>query len=430
VSRLKVTLIAIGSELLSGQVLDTNSAFLARELTALGFRTIRIAVIDDIQSQMVDEIRTALCDSDLVLTTGGLGPTSDDCTRHAVAEAASLELSTSEDAVARLTAHAERRGRPLNKASFRQALFPRGAEILINTVGTADAFITDILSRNSVKVPVVSLPGPPRELTHVFAEQVSPRLQTRFSIRTAATLCFRCFGLSESHVGSVVDTLTLPESVRVAYRPHFPELLITLSLNPADAEHTDGANYLEQAFSMIAAGIGPEFIFTRDANQHLADALAALLRERGLRLATAESCTGGLLAHKLVSSPGASDYFLASIVSYSNSAKEVFLGVKPSLLEAVGAVSEETARAMAYGVKNRIGADIAVSITGVAGPDGGSEEKPVGTVWIGIAMGQEVIANRYHLPFERNAMRLYASALALDLVRRKILGHPLTWETK
>ncbi len=428
--RPKVSYIAIGSELLSGAVTDSNSSYLAKETSALGFQTERVSLVDDIQDVIVGEIEAAVNSSDVVFTTGGLGPTSDDCTRQAVAQAAGVELQQSEESVERLKQYASSRGRALNANSLLQALFPKGAEILINEVGTADAFITLIQNDDLEQIPVISLPGPPSELRHVFGKSVRPYLEQRFGVAPSPQLYLRCFGLSESHVGTLIDSLKLPEGVSVAYRPTFPELLLTLSLTPAHSSAKDGKEKLRAASSLIEQILGAEFIFARESPTRLSQVVANLLREKGLRLSAAESCTGGMLSEQLVAVPGASSFLLSSLVTYSNSAKEVFLGVKPALLEAKGAVSEEVAKAMAYGAKNRIGADIAVSTTGIAGPDGGSEEKPVGTLWIGLAYKGEVQAFHYQLPFERNALRLYATNLALDLIRRKICELPLTWSTR
>lgn len=426
-----VSIVAIGSELLSGAVVDTNSSFLAQSLLEHGFRVARISVVDDVISQIEEELQAACESTSLVICTGGLGPTTDDLTREAIARVAGVPLELNEASLERLEQFALRRKRPLSENNKQQVCFPQGAVVLENTLGTADAFVAKIKSGKKRQTPVIALPGVPRELKNLLTEKVIPYLQEEFG-ESAALLsqCLKCYGLSESYVGSVVEKMTLPEGVSVAYRPSFPELQLSFTFVADELSQPEVQKRLEEASRLVKKAIGAEYVFSEDPKHTLASAVSDLLREKRLTLSVAESCTGGMIANQVVSTPGASEFFLASVVTYSNQSKEVLLGVKPKILEQFGAVSEEVAIEMAWGAKHRLGANIAVSITGIAGPDGGTPEKPVGTVWVALVSEKTKKAFCYHIPWDRDFIRKYSSALALDLVRREVLGYPLIWERK
>lgn len=422
----RVALIAIGDELLSGAVTDANCAFLSRELTGLGGAVRRMSMVGDDTADIVAEVRRAVEEADLVMATGGLGPTSDDITRDALAQAAGVALVEDAAALQRMEDRYRVRNLPMNAVSSRQAQFPAGSRIIENPIGTADCFLVEIPNSSGRKVPLVSLPGVVKEVQETYRVQLVPLFGTLFpELRPRAVRVLKFFGLSESHIGSVIEAAKIAPEVRIGYRPVTPETWLKLSI---------GSNVplgvLDAAEEQIVCAVGSDFLFTRHPDDNLADTLGALLEERGLTLAAAESCTGGMIAEMLVSRPNSSRYFLASVVSYVNHAKSAYLDVTPALLNRTGAVSREVAMQMAYSVKHKVGSDIGVSVTGVAGPGGGSEEKPVGTVWIGLAAAGREEAFRYQLRFDRNRNRRYAAVLALDLVRRSILGLPLTFERK
>jgi nicotinamide-nucleotide amidase len=264
------------------------------------------------------------------------------------------------------------------------------------------------------------------ETKEIFSQKLHSWLAGRFSeLAPKHTSFIKCFGLSESHIGTVIEQCALPPDVRVGYRPMFPEVLVKFTFAPASTP--DAAQIEHELVSKVISAVGEEFVFSRNGDDTLGDAVGRLLAERKLRLAVAESCTGGAVANLIVSRPGASEYFEASAVTYSNESKEILLGVTSSMLERCGAVSKEVAGQMAYGLKQRLGVDIAVSITGIAGPEGGTAQKPVGTVWFGLCQGQTIETVRHEVKFERNRFRSYAAALALDLVRRHLLGLELKW---
>lgn len=426
----RVSLLAIGNELVHGKIIDTNSAAIAQAANAAGLCIRRVVLCGDSGPDILAELQTAISDSAVVITTGGLGPTSDDLTRETLADAAVVPLIQDEAALAKLIAWSEKRKRPLNENNKKQAFFPAGSERIVNPVGTADAFITTLHNSAGQPVPVISLPGVPREMKTLLAEAVLPWITARYPAPPQApSLAFRCFGLSESYLGSVIDGLHLPQSVEVAYRPQFPEILISLT-HRGEEPLVERTAALSDLRSKIGAAIGEEFIFTDSSADTMAEVVSDLLASRGITLAAGESCSGGLLAHRLVSLPGASSYFLGSAVTYSNDAKTVLLGVHEAQIQEYGAVSAEIAIEMARGARVRLGAEIAVSITGIAGPDGGSDAKPVGTFYLGLSTAAGDQAYHYLHVGERNAFRNYATTAALDLVRRKLLALPMTWQLR
>lgn len=412
----KVKIIAIGNELLRGDIVDTNSAWLATALNHIGFSLGSASLCSDNIDEIAKELEQASSKNDLILTTGGLGPTADDLTRDAVASFLGVELKKSDESLARLEANAKSRGRKLHASGHRQAYFPEGAEVFINTIGTADAFLV-----KKEKSVVASLPGVPKEMKLFFERDLKPWLINYYpDVHKVYAQHLRVFGLSESYLGTVVEGCDLDENVDISYRASFPE--IKISFFSANQEAT------ELAHRRVKEAIGDEFIFTESENEHLSETLFKLLK--GKTLSLAESCSGGKIADRIVSTPGASEVLLASIVSYSNDAKEKFLGVRSETLKHYGAVSAEVAKEMAEGIRERTGSDYAISVTGIAGPEGGSEDKPVGSVWIGLASKGKTEAHYFCYKNERNAFRVYVATLALDLLRRLILDYPRTWETR
>lgn len=429
------SILAIGNELTTGAVTDTNSSYIAAELGRLGFRVRRISLVEDDVPRISAELEASASLAEFVITTGGLGPTTDDLTRDAVAASVNVGLERSEESIARMKLLFEKRGRPFTLINERQAYFPRGAEILPNPAGTADSFICELESAGR-KVPVISLPGVPREMKEILKLHVGPWLARRYPQAAAESYSYlRLFGLSESYVGTVIEALMLDQRVTTAYRPTFPEILLSFRASGEDA-----AGQTAAAREAVRQAIGPEFIISDQPGINLPARVIELLCRENKTIAAAESCTGGMAVEKLIAVPGASRAVLAGVVSYSNEAKQVFLGVKPLVLESCGAVSREVAEQMAEHVRVRSGAAIGVSITGIAGPDGGSADKPVGTVWIGLSTrrapqagaelseaGRQIEAFQLLYPAERNQFRNYISSYALDLVRRLLEGHPLEY---
>ena len=417
-------ILAIGNELLNGAISDTNTATIARFLEQRGIALERSALVRDVEGEILDELALSAKGADLLITTGGLGPTSDDLTRSVISTFAGSPLKEDLTARAKLEGLFAARKRPMNETNLRQVFFPEGAEVLENSEGTADAFITTVTLPSGERTPILSLPGIPRELKHLLQEKVGPWLDKALPQAAPVTRRYlRCFGRSESYLGKKIEELSLPSHIEIAYRPMFPEILLTFS----DATSRSG-DALSECLRAVRDHIGAEFVFSEQPSENMAQCVSRLLRERGETFAVAESCTGGMIADSVVSLPGSSQVFLGGVVSYSNQVKVDLLGVDSHTLRAHGAVSAEVAKQMAAGAREKLKSHFAIAVTGIAGPDGGSVEKPVGTAWIGIAdtTGSEAVPQFYAI--KRNMFRTFCSAAALDLLRRKLLNLPLEWQ--
>jgi nicotinamide-nucleotide amidase len=405
-------LLLIGDELTTGALADTNGSFLSARLGELGVTTVRFEIVRDRINEIVPALRRA--DSDILIISGGLGPTSDDLTRDAVAEFLGEPLIENSQSRAKLERCYSQRALPLNSISLRQAFFPASAEVISNSVGTADAFCVRRATGN-----IFSLPGVPRELRQIFEEEVAPRIRRLFpGLRTNESRVIRTFGLSESAVGEAIEKRL--KNSRVAYRASFPETFVKLY----SEEGKDIDLLQEEAISAI----GKEYVISLSEGESVANVVVRELGASGHTLSLAESCTGGLGGGLITSVPGASAVFLGGIVCYSNGLKTRVLG--SAAVESKGAVSPEVALELAAGVRQLTGSSIGVSVTGIAGPEGGSAEKPVGTVYFGYSReGFEQVV-KHHLPFDRNRIQKYSSYLALDLVRRDLLGYPLEFNRR
>jgi nicotinamide-nucleotide amidase len=414
----RASIVITGSELLDGRVLDTNSNFLAKQCSQLGLTLRGIYTCDD----GIDEIKRCLEFAaqgvELVIVSGGLGPTSDDLTRDALAALAGQPLYQDPQVLERLIERYRKRGRTFDPSNARQALFPQTAQILANSVGTAAGFALEFGA--PIRTVFISLPGVPRELYAMWSEVVLPLLEQRFGKLTAIpTICFQTFGLPESNVGSRVEGCALPESVKVSYRAAFPE--VHVSLSSTAITQTELAQHAQAAMEAV----GSEFVFSRQAGQGLAQLLHALLVQRKQTLAVAESCSAGLLASSLAEIAGASEFLVGGTIAYANHVKTKALGVPVQLLEQYGAVSAEVASQMARAAREYHQADFGISITGVAGPGGGTSEKPVGLFYVGIADAAGGLrAVRYFFPNTRSYVRRYAVHCAMDVLRRHLLGLP------
>lgn len=412
-------IVAIGTELVRGEIFDTNSRWLSSQLTALGFEVTELASTDDDEGRIVAMLRRVGSVHDVVITTGGLGPTSDDLTTRAVATALGVELVRDEASVEAIRRRFQMIGRPMSETNLKQADFPAGAEVLPNDRGTAPGF-TITLGRAHLFV----LPGVPHEMEAMFRQQVAPRVAPLAPGNTCQ-LRLQTFGLPESQVQERLADLEeqLPD-VKVGYRLRFPEIEVKLL---ARADDFTGAEQLaRRALAEAQRRLG-DAAFGED-DDTLSAAVGRALRERNLTIAVGESCTGGLVGALLTSVPGSSDYLLLDAVTYSNGSKEKVLGVRQEVLRAHGAVSEEVACAMAEGVKRLSGADYAVSITGIAGPGGATDGKPVGTVWWAIATGDSTVTMHRRLVGDRERIQRLAAHVALDMVRRSVLGLPPSGE--
>jgi nicotinamide-nucleotide amidase len=407
-------IIAVGSELLTPDFQDTNSLYLIRRLRDAGIPVIRRTIVGDRPSDMVPTLRAARDASDLIVVGGGLGPTGDDLTREAVAEALGRRLVFYPEILAAMEARFARRQRPMAESNRRQAFVIEGAEVLENPRGSAPGqWLEDGGRRFAL------LPGPPHEFEGVFEEQVWPRLcawRKGYGIRRI----LRTTGLGESDVEDRIAGL-YPESgdVRLTVLASPGQIDLRVS-SFSEISEADAARSAEALTAELKSRLA-EFVFAETAAP-LEDVVARLLSGAGRTLSVAESCSGGLLAHRLTNVPGSSAYFLEGFVTYQNEAKIRDLGVPVDLIAAHGAVSAEVAEAMARGVRARTGSDYALAVSGIAGPSGGTPEKPVGLVFVALA-GPEGINHTRNLFFgRRDAVKWQSSQKALDMLRRALLA--------
>lgn len=408
--------VAIGSELLTPHRIDTNSLFLTGALNDLGL-TVRVKhVVGDHPADLDAVLRAALARADVVITTGGLGPTDDDLTREAVAGALGRPLVDVPEILATIAERFARRGARMPEINRRQARVIEGARWLPNANGTAPGQLIDVGDRI-----VVLLPGPPRELKPLYADAVAPVLRARAGGRCLRRRVLRTTGRSESQIEELsqpVYSRFLDEDPRiettVLASPGQVEL--HLSCSGGDEAALDAA--LDAAVHRLAGAVG-DCAFSDDGRS-LEDVVGGLLHARGWRIAAAESCTGGLLMQRLTDIAGSSAWVQGGVVAYANDVKTSALGVPTAQIEQHGAVSEPVARAMAEGVRTRSGADVGVAITGIAGPGGGSADKPVGTVFVAVVSGRCDV-RRFLFPGDRVMVRTFAAAAALDMVRRHLM---------
>ena len=411
---MNVTIINIGDELLIGQVVNTNASSMSKLLTEAGMKVNKTMVVGDERQSIWDAVDEAMHTSDAVLVTGGLGPTKDDITKKLLCEYFGSKLVESQMALDNVKRIFESRGYELTPVNRAQALVPKCCEVLNNDLGTAPCMWFP--STESTGAVLVSLPGVPFEMEWLMRNRVIPKLQETFKTDVIITRNILVQGIGESFLSDLIEPweLSLPENVKLAYLPvaGLTKLRLTYRSN---LNNQSNLNNLTKGLYELAG----KYIVGEDC-ETLDELVHKTLLERGLTLATAESCTGGNIARLLTAHAGASAYFKGGVVAYSNEVKESVLGVKHSTLKAHGAVSEETVREMAEGVRTRLGADLAIATTGIAGPDGGTPEKPVGTVWIAVADATHTEAkllqfgaNRRQQNIDRSTNQAYAMLIRL-----------------
>ncbi|KIG14591.1 hypothetical protein DB30_06646 [Enhygromyxa salina] len=440
-ARVRAHLLTIGDELLSGDVVDGNKAWMGRRCRALGIEVIRATTVRDRQAEIVAALHAAAADrAGICLISGGLGPTTDDLTAESVAAAVGVGVTRHPELAARLEAFFASRGRELVQANLKQADLPEGATVLDNPIGTAAGFAIQLAAPGDVLGDgpgpagcwLFSMPGVPRELHQMMREQVEPRLRERFELQPIPRRVYRALGSGESAVQqNVLGVLAAARerspglaNMFVHYRARYPEVQLILEATPGDEGGDEGGDEdgsaatqaeLESLDGPLAAAIGPA-LYSCGSEAELAELLVHRLIERGLTIATAESCTGGGVGQALTAIPGSSATVVGGVIAYSNAVKIAQLGVPAQILEAHGAVSEPVARAMAEGARARLGSDIGVSTTGVAGPGGGSPDKPVGTVDVAVATAAGTTYKRLRLFGKRDTIRDATTMWALKLV--------------
>ena len=416
---MRAEIVAIGSELISGQSLDTNSQWLSRALAALGIPVRFHTTTGDDLAENVQTLRIALERVDLVIVSGGLGPTQDDLTREALAAAAGVDLVEDAASLEAIAAMFARRNRAMPERNRVQALLPAGAEALPNRVGTAPGVWMQVGDRQ-----VACLPGVPHEMKIMFEEQVLPRLRTGDQAsQMIVTRKINLFGKGESDIeAEALDLTARGRNPEVGITAH--EATISFRVSAAGASQEEAEERLGPTLATIRERFAT--LIVGEESDDVPEAVFAQFVRTGSTLATAESCTGGLIAHLLTRIAGVSAYYLGGVVSYANDAKVALLGVDPALLEAHGAVSAEVAAAMAVGVRNRLKADIGLSVTGIAGPTGGSLEKPVGLVHLGLATAKGVETRRLDIGPEqpRSVIQGRSAKHALNWVRLTLMPRP------
>ncbi len=409
---MKAEIIAVGSELLTPDRLDTNSLFLTGELNRLGIEVVRKLVVGDQAGQIRDAFREALGRVELVIAIGGLGPTEDDLTRETLADLLGRRLVRDDAVVRTIEARFRRIGRTMSEVNLRQAMVPEGAEILENTRGTAPGLWVETDGHI-----VILLPGPPHELKAMVSAQVARRLERLAGQRRLFRRELRVTGLPESDLDQRISPIyKLYPAAEATILSAPGEISVHLRVWSADAAATE--RMLDEMVERITLALG-DHVFS--SGESLEEVVARELTLHSATIAVAESCTGGLLAQRLTSIPGSSTYFLGGAVSYSNQLKTAWVDVPAEIIEAKGAVSAEVARALAEGIRHRAGSTLGLGVTGIAGPGGGSPEKPVGTVHIALADEKGTNERAVQLPGDRDRIRWQASQVALDLVRRYFL---------
>jgi nicotinamide-nucleotide amidase len=408
-NQMKAEIIAVGSELLTPDRLDTNSLFLTEELNKLGIEVVRKSVVGDHRDTLSAAFKEALERVELVIASGGLGPTEDDLTRETVAELLGRKLQLNDPILRYIQGRFRQLGREMPAVNVRQAMVPEGAEVLKNPRGSAPGLWIEDSGRM-----IALLPGPPRELKPMFQEQILPRLERRGSRIRMFHRELRVAGMGESALEQRIKPIyTRYADVNTTILAAPGEIQIHLRLWTEDAVHAQKTlDEISQSFELVLT----DRIFSQDGSS-LEEVVANILTMNNATISAAESCTGGLLAQRLTSIAGSSSYFLGGVVCYSNELKTAWADVPLEIIKAKGAVSSEVAMALADGIRRRVGSMLGVGITGIAGPSGGSEEKPVGTVHVAIAHAGGVKERGVRFPGDREAIRWHAAQLALDMVR-------------
>lgn len=408
---MKAEIITIGDEILIGQIVDTNSAWIAEQFNLNGIEIYQITSVHDDTEHIAEAMRIAEEKADLVILTGGLGPTKDDITKHALCDYFNTKLVFHKQTFENIKNRFKNRNIDLNKLNRDQAMLPGACTVLTNKVGSAPGMWFE---KNDTIF--VSVPGVPFEMKYLVENEILPRLRTNGNFhKTVQTQ-----GLPESMLAEKIENweTSLPENIKLAYLPNPMSVRLRLSAIGTDLEELKRlvGGEIEKLKQLI-----PDYIFGYD-NETLGEITGRLLREKGLTLAVAESCTGGYISHLITSVPGSSEYFRGGVTAYSNEVKKSLLGVSELTLQNYGAVSSEVVREMALGVRKKLGADFAVATSGIAGPTGGTEEKPVGTVWIAIAGPENTITEKFIFGDNRERNIIRSSQTALQLLRRQLIA--------
>lgn len=407
-----IEIVIIGDEILSGWTIDANALSLINSLATAGFEVRYISVAGDTISEIADILRHAQKRADIVLVTGGLGPTSDDVTVEAVAEAFGLQLILDEDVLQQIEMTFQRRNRIMSESNKKQAMIPAGAEPLPNPIGTAPGIYLQI-RENSAKSDrpcnINLMPGVPVEMEAIFRTYVLPRVKEGYKPSSIEITTVRVTGISESQL---FDTIKHLPGAREAFAFYPSPMGTEIKIRTNSTSPLNASALRDRIVEIVG-----DYVYSTKG-ESIEEVVGSFLLKRGLTIGVAESCTGGLVSHRLTDIPGSSSYFLGSVIAYANEVKDSILGVNPTLIVKHGAVSSEVAGAMAEGVRKVMGADIGCSTTGIAGPSGGSPEKPVGLLFTGISSERETLTKRLQFVEERRINKAMMSQAVLDMLRR------------
>lgn len=412
---MKASIITIGDELLIGQTVDTNSAWMGAEMSAAGFDVDRITSVHDRRDDIIYALNEAAGKTDVTLITGGLGPTSDDITKHTLCEYFNTRLVTDFGVLAMIEEMISYRKLPMNDNNRRQAEVPESCRVLRNAKGTAPGMWFE--KEGTI---FISMPGVPHEMKHIMTEHVLPEMNKRFRSQVIIHRNIMTYGTFEAKLAEILTTFEsgLPQNIKLAYLPSSG--VIKLRLTATGNNEAELSELINIQVAKLYETI-PEFIYAEN-EESLEFVIGKLLKESRKTVSAAESCTGGEIAHLLTSVAGSSQYFKGSVVAYANSAKTRILGVPWKLIEEHGAVSEPVVREMASGAKKLFDTDYAVATSGIAGPDGGTDIKPVGTVWIAVASEKGIVSEKHLFGTDRLTNIKRFSLLSLNLLRKQIIS--------
>ncbi|KXG75812.1 competence/damage-inducible protein A [Thermotalea metallivorans] len=408
---MNASIISIGTELLFGQITNTNTVFLSQKLNEIGINVYYHFTVGDNPKRLKETLLYAMEKSDLLITTGGLGPTQDDLTKETIARVFDRKMELHEPSYQKLYSFFSKLHRPMTENNVKQAYFPERAIILPNDDGTAPGFIVE----EGEKV-VISFPGPPKEMTNMFTNYALPYLLKK-SNQVIHSKILRFFGIGESSLETeLLDLITSQTNPTIAPYAKEGEVTIRITARAKNVEEAEGL--IKPIVEEITSRLG-EYIYSAH-NEELVDVVGKKLMENGITVSLAESCTGGLICAKLTSVAGISQCLDRGIVTYSNEAKIHELGVQPETLKKYGAVSEETAREMVLGLKHKTGSALCLSVTGIAGPGGGTKEKPVGLIYMAAVYKDQIVCKKLHLFGDRERIRNHAVLHAMNLIRKLI----------
>jgi len=411
---MKAEIITIGDELLIGQTIDTNSAWMGAELSSAGFDIHRKITIRDNRSDILQALSDSSGKSVVVLMTGGLGPTSDDITKQTLCEFFNTKLVLNEEVLDMIEKMMLRRNFPMNENNRKQAEVPESCMVLTNNAGTAPGMWFE-----KDDTIFISMPGVPVEMKYIMNQHVMPELKKRFTSQVIIHRNVMTYGTPEARLAEILAVFEagLPGHIKLAYLPSSG--IIKLRLTGSGTDHKSVSDSVEIQVDKLY-NIIPDLIYGEN-EESLELVIGKLLREKKKTLCTSESCTGGNIAHLITCVPGSSDYYIGSVIAYSNSVKIQLLGIDKRIIEKEGAVSEPVIRAMAEGAKRILKTDYCVATSGIAGPDGGTPEKPVGTIWIAVASGSGTVAEKHTFGTDRIANITRFSLVALNMLRKQII---------